>query len=205
MVCRKRTGSRGPAVALASPIAVEPVLDLATAKAEEGAHLVVGDAALGDQPADVALGDVEPSGEFGDVEEVVVAVGSIGAPGGSCGVVGTVRASRGPLRKWLARSCPFERIGCSPVGVGASPDSRCRGGLIEAPRSCLRRDSCSGAGCSTLRRRPANAPSTRGGADNETGVERDKGSGRGSAALRRDAGLPCRSNAAGNLDCDGRR
>jgi hypothetical protein len=51
------------------PAAVDPVGDLVRIEAEQMAPLDEGDAALGDETADVAFADAEVLGDAGDVEE----------------------------------------------------------------------------------------------------------------------------------------
>jgi hypothetical protein len=53
------------------------MLNLGATEAHQSPDLVVGDPVLGDEPPDVPYRDVQPRGQFGDVEEVVVEAGGV--------------------------------------------------------------------------------------------------------------------------------
>jgi len=54
------------------------MLNLGTTEPHQTSDLVVGDPVLGDEPPNVANRDVQPRGQFGDVEELVVEAGGVG-------------------------------------------------------------------------------------------------------------------------------
>ena len=81
---------------------------------------------LGDEPPDVALGDVEPGGDAGDVEELVVEVDGVGHRFSWAGLVvhggtGRERRQTETLRRKL---CVAARARRSHVSVPVSDGAR---------------------------------------------------------------------------------
>jgi hypothetical protein len=63
---------------LTAPVGCEPFVDFGAPEPYKASDLVVRNTVLGDESADVAHSDVQPSGQLGDVKKVVGELSRVG-------------------------------------------------------------------------------------------------------------------------------